>query len=102
MLAQHIRIRLGTLRQPHQRTRMRAQGEKIRPELVMQFARDLLALEVLQRHRALGQLPLVFHRLAERSCKVVQFAADRRQFGRAARRDPRVVGTGFDPRHGLR
>jgi len=44
----------------------------------MQFgARDLLALEGSCSETArLGQLPLVFHRLAERSCKVVQFAAD--------------------------
>ena len=48
MLSQRIRVRLADVRKPRQGARMGAQREQIWPELVMQFARDLLALEILQ------------------------------------------------------
>ena len=81
---------------------MRAQRKQIRPELVMQFARDLLALDVLQRHHPLGQTPLVVHRVSQRRREMVQLVADRGEFGRTVRLHPRVVAPGFDLRHRLR
>ena len=68
----------------------------------MQFARDLLALDILQRHRALGELPLVLHGLAERRRQMVQPGADRREFGRAAGLDARLIMPGLDLAHRLR
>ena len=64
---------------------MRAQRKEIRPELIMQFARDLLALDVLQRDGAFGQPPLLLDRLAQRHGKMVQPGADRGELRRAAR-----------------
>src|SRR5712671_1286429 len=48
MLSQGIRVRFPGVGNPHQGARVRAQREKIGSELVMQLARDLLALDVLQ------------------------------------------------------
>ena len=88
VLAQGIHCRLARFRQPHQRAGMRAQRKQIGPEFVVQFARDLLALDVLQRHHALGQPPLVLDRLAQRRRQMVEPGADRGEFGRPARLDP--------------
>lgn len=81
---------------------MRAQREQIRPEFVVQLARDLLALDVLERHRALGQKPLFLHRLAERRREMIELAADRGQLGRTARRGARVIMPALDRGHRLR
>jgi len=48
MLSQGIRVRFAGVGDPRQGARVRAQREKIGSELVMQLARDLLALDVLQ------------------------------------------------------
>src|SRR5690349_11632106 len=74
----------------------------MRAEFVVQFARDLFALAVLQRKRAFGKLPLVLDRLAERGREVVELATDRSQLRRAPRRHPNIVLPGLDLRHGLR
>ena len=97
-----FRVRLVRIRQPHQRADMRAQREQIRPELIMQFARDLLALDVLQRDGALGEPPLLLDRLAQRRGEMIEPGADRGELRRAAGLDPHVVGAGFDLRHRLR
>ena len=81
-----LRTRVRAVGEPHQRAGMRAQRKQIGPELVVQFARDLLALDILQRHRALGQPPLVLDRLAERRRQMIELVADRGELGRAARR----------------
>ena len=70
---------------------MGAQRKQIGPELVMQLARDLLALDVLERDRTLGEAPLFLHRLAQGRRKVVQPGTDRRQFGRARRLHARII-----------
>src|SRR5882757_1522632 len=55
VLAQGYDVRLTAFGNPHQRTDVRAKRKKVRPELVMQLPRDLLALDVLQRHYSLSQ-----------------------------------------------
>ena len=102
MFSQGSGIRLGRLRGPHQRTGMRAQREQIGPEFIVQLAGDLLALGILQRDGALGELALFLDGLAQRRRQMVQLAADRGQFGRTAGLDPRVIAAGFDVRHRLR
>src|SRR3954454_1693719 len=54
VLSQRPGVRRTDVRKPHQGAGMRAQRKQIRSELVMQFARDLLALDILERHRPLG------------------------------------------------
>ena len=81
------RIRTGgapILRKAHQGAGVSAQRKEIRPKLVMQLARNLLALQILQRDGTFGEPPLVLDGLAENARKVVQFGTERRQFGRAA------------------
>ena len=102
MPALRVRIRLRGLRKPHQGTGVRAQRKQIGPELVMQLARNLLALQVLERDRALSEPPLVLHGFPQSGREVIQPGADRREFRRAAGRDTRIVGPFFDTRHGLR
>src|SRR3981081_4610808 len=72
VLAQGRDVRLTVFRDTHQRTDVRAQREKIRSEFIMQLPRNLLALDVLQRHDALSQPPLVLHRASQCSRKMVQ------------------------------
>ena len=62
---------------------MGAQRKEIGPKFVRQLARDLLALQILQRDRALGEPALVLDGFAEGARKVVQLGTERRQFGRA-------------------
>ena len=76
--------------------------KQIGPELIMQLARDFLALDVLQRDNALGQTPLVVDRIAQRGGKVIQLVANGGEFRRAIRLHARVVAAGFDLRHRLR
>ena len=65
----------------------------------MELARDLLALDVLERHRALGEAPLVLDGVTERRRKMVELGADRGELRRAARRDARVIATAFKLGH---
>ena len=102
VLSDRVGIRRAPVRELRQRARMRAQREQIRPEFVVQFARDLLALDVLERHRALGQTPLFLDRLAERRREMIELAADRGQLGRTAGRGARVVMPALDRGHRLR
>ena len=102
MLSQCARVRHADFRKPHQRAGMRTQRKQIGPELVMQFARDLLAFDVLERDGPLGKTPLFLDGIAQRRRQVVQPGADRGQFGRAARRHARLVMPGLDIGHGLR
>ena len=89
-------------RQPHQGADMRAQRKQIRSEFVMQFVRDLLALQVLQRHGALGEPPLLLDGFAQRRGQMIQPGADRRKLRRPAGHDARIVGAGLQPSHRLR
>ena len=79
MLAQRIGVGLGNVREPHQRAGMCAQRKQIGPELVMQFARNFLALDILQRNRAFGELaacpPRRLPSVAARWFSLVQIAA---------------------------
>src|ERR1017187_7395335 len=75
---------------------MRAQREQIRPELVVQVARDLLTLVILQRDYALGESSLVLRGCFQDGCKMVQFPADRGQLGRAAGTDACVIEACLD------
>ena len=65
----------------------------------MQLPRNLLALDVLQRHDALGQPPLFLHRVTQCSRKMVQLVAYGGEFGRAIRFHTRVIVTDFDSVH---
>src|SRR3954469_5862210 len=60
-----LRIRGASVRLLCQRARMRAQREQIWPELVMELAGDLLALDILERYRSLGEAPLVLDGVTE-------------------------------------
>ncbi|KTT55763.1 hypothetical protein SB7C_12260, partial [Staphylococcus epidermidis] len=91
-LAQCRRVSLVHLRQSGQRAGMCAQRKQIGPELIVQLARDLLALGILQRDGTFGELPFAVHGLAERRRQMVQFGTYRRQFRRAAGLDPHGVG----------
>jgi hypothetical protein len=68
----------------------------------MELARDLLALDVLERHRSLGEAPLVLDRLAERCRKMVELGADRGELRCAARRDARLIAPVFELGHHIR
>jgi len=48
VLSHGVRAGRAAVREFCQRAGMRAQREQIRPELVMQLARDLLALKILK------------------------------------------------------
>src|ERR1700741_4340708 len=80
MLSQRLRVSFANVRKPHQSAGMRAQRKKIRSELVMQFPRDLLALQILKRNRAFGETAFFLHRVSQGGRNAVQFAADRSQF----------------------
>ena len=54
------------LRNPRQRAGMRPQRKKIRPEFIVQLARDLLAFDVLQRDHPFRQAPLVVDGVSQR------------------------------------
>ncbi len=88
--------RRPSVRELRQRAGMRAQRKQIRPEFVVQLARDLLALDVLERDRPLGEAPLVLDRLAERCRQMVELGADRGELRRAARCDARLIMSAFD------
>src|SRR6202041_4111680 len=55
VFAYPVRVRRTRLRKPHQGAGVDPQGKQIRSKLVMQFTRDLLAFDVLQRYGALGE-----------------------------------------------
>src|SRR3954454_10796941 len=59
MFSQGTRVRCVEFGKPHQGAGMGAQRKKIGPKLVMQLARNFLALDVLERNRALGETPLL-------------------------------------------
>ena len=91
VLSQRIRVWLRHLRKPRQRARMRAKCKKIGPELVMKLARNLLAFQILQRNRTLGETPLILHGVTQGRRQMVQPGTNRSQFGRAARLDACVI-----------
>ena len=100
-LSQGTGVGIADVRDPHQRTRMRPQGEQIGSEFVMQLARDFLTLHILQRDGAPGQLPLVFDGISQRDRKMVQLGADGGQLRRASGLDARAIAAGFDVGHRL-
>ncbi len=75
---------------------MRPQREQIRPDFIMQLAGNLLALGILQRDGALGELALFLYGFTQRRRQMVQLAADRGQFRRTAGFYPRVIAAGLD------
>ena len=77
MFAKPVRVRRPGVRKPHQGAGVDSQGKQVRPKLVMQFARDLLALDVLQRYRALGEPSLFLDRFPQGFGKVIHFGTDR-------------------------
>ena len=62
MLAQGVEIGLGRVGQPRQRSTVGAQCKQIGAKLIVQVARDLLALGVLQRDHPFGEPPLFLDR----------------------------------------
>src|SRR5882724_10629893 len=72
MLSQRIRVRFAGVGNPHQGTGVGAQREKIGSELIVQFPRDLLALDVLQCDDALRQPSLVVDGVSQCGREMVQ------------------------------
>ena len=97
-----LRVRIPGFRDPRQRAGMRSQRKQMRSKLIMQFARNFLAFNVLQRHDARGQTPLFVNGIAQRGSKMVQLVANGSEFRRTIRLHARVVATGLDLRHRLR
>ena len=101
MLSQRVRAGFANTRQPYQGAGMRAHCKKIRPELVMQFARNFLAFQILKRDCAFGEPPLLLHGIRQRSRKVVQLGTDFGEFGRPAGFYASIVGSSFNTGHRL-